>query len=189
LLHSGKLAHDGPIQETIDAYLRQSREPTAGTVGGRGAAAALRGIRGEAPGPEWPAVEIAAVDVLGDSGRAQREFRPGEPVTFQLRFTTAGPLDRPVLGFGIYREDGLYVAQISTETSGHHTGVCHGQTVARFQWDCPFASGGYRVSALIHDPSGQILLAQAHSAAGFEILPRPGFDSAVVRVEGRWEVG
>jgi hypothetical protein len=110
-------------------------------------------------------------------------------VTFQLRFTTAGPLDRPVLGFGIYREDGLYVAQISTETSGHHTGVCHGQTVARFQWDCPFASGGYRVSALIHDPSGQILLAQAHSAAGFEILPRPGFDSAVVRVEGRWEVG
>jgi ABC-type polysaccharide/polyol phosphate transport system ATPase subunit len=189
LLHGGRLVHDGPIQQTIDAYLRQSREPTGGTVGGRGAAASLRGIRGEAAGPEWPAVEIVAVDVLGDSGREQREFRPGETVTFQLRFTTAGPLDRPVLAFGIYREDGLYVAQISTETSGHHTGVCDGETGARFQWDCPFASGGYRVSASIQDPSGRIQLAQAHSAAAFEVLPRPGFDSAVVRVEGRWEVG
>ncbi|MCY2966136.1 MAG: Wzt carbohydrate-binding domain-containing protein, partial [Planctomycetota bacterium] len=154
-----------------------------------GADDAARGIAGLATGPALATVEILEVEVLGPAGRPQLEFRTGEQITFRLRFGCEGTLDRPVIGFGIYREDGLYLTQVTTEASGHHTGVCSGESEAVFQWECPFTMGGYRVSASIADSTGRAVLAQAHSVAGFEIAARPGFDGGVIRLDGQWSVG
>jgi ABC-type polysaccharide/polyol phosphate transport system ATPase subunit len=172
LLQRGHIAADGPIQQTIDTYLQEDATgeksvPTAGP-------------------PASGRLEITAVDVLGESGREQLQFHIGEAITLRAAYRTERPIDKPVISFGIYREDGLYLGLASTETAGYHTGRLSGKGEFHFQWECPFTAGGYRITATIADSAGKTVLAQAHSAAGFEVLPRPGFDHGAVRIDGHW---
>lgn len=175
LLRHGKLVHDGPIQESIDAYLAASSDGAAA-----GAPAASVATDGQ--------VTITTVDVLGESGREQIEFRTGDAVVFRVCYRTEQPLDRPVVAVAIYREDGECMGIASTETSGFHTGRVQGSGQVQFLWECPFTRGGYRISASIADSSGKQLLAQVHSAAGFEVMPRSGFDQGAVRIDGQWSM-
>ncbi|MFM8220642.1 MAG: Wzt carbohydrate-binding domain-containing protein, partial [Planctomycetaceae bacterium] len=139
-------------------------------------------------GAEAAGVEILQVDLAGESGLPQGAFRTGETVLLRLRFRTKSALDRPLIAFSLYREDGLYVAQASTEQAGYHTGTCRGEVRVEFRWECPLASGAYRVSAAVWESGGRTQLAQAHSAAGFEVLKRPGHDAGVLRWEGAWNL-
>lgn len=171
-LQRGKIAADGPIQQTIDAYLHDD-EP----------AGSERAVSGAAADGH---VEIVGVDVLGESGREQLQYQTGEAITLRLTYRCDRPVDRPVVSFALYREDGLYLGLASTETSGHHTGRLASSGEYRFRWECPFTAGGYRVTATIADSTGRTVLAQAHSAAGFDVLPRPGFEHGAVRIDGHW---
>jgi ABC-type polysaccharide/polyol phosphate transport system ATPase subunit len=177
LLRRGRLVADAPIQQAIDAYLEEgAREPAAPN------AAAAPAV----PQPEGAAAQILAVRVLNEAGGEQREYRVGEALTLAVRFEAPSPLDRPVFALAIYREDGLYLSQTSTDASGFHTGRIAGAGEMRFTWVCPFNKGSYRVSAMLLDSTGKVVLAQAPAAATFEILPRGGFEQGAVRIEGQW---
>ena len=189
LLQGGLLRADGPIQQTIDTYLE-----LAGGGGGSHVREGARGAAREAIEPAGAAargeagVEILQVELAGESGLPQGVFRTGETVLLRLKFRTVGVLDRPMIAFSLYREDGLYVAQASTEQAGYHTGTCRGEVNVEFRWECPLTSGAYRVSAAVWESGGRIQLAQAHSAAGFEVLTRPGHEAGVLRWEGAWNL-
>ena len=171
LLKQGRLTADGPIQSVIDAYLQA--DPSVPDVRSADAGSA---------------VEIVAVDVLNESGREQTEFRTGDAITLRLTWRSSTPLERPVFVFAVYREDGLFMAQASTDTSGFHTGKTGTTGEATFQWECPFHAAGYRITASIADSTGKTILAQAHSAAGFEIVERPGRTHGAVRIDGQWRM-
>lgn len=171
LLRQGRLAADGPIQSVIDAYLQAdgSDVPRPTATGGAG-------------------VEIVAVDVLNESGQEQAEFRTGDAISLRMTWRSPTALDRPVFTFAIYREDGLFLTQASTEVSGFHTGTTGAAGEATFQWACAFQPGGYRITASIADSTARTLLAQAHSAAGFEIAQRAGAAQGAVRIDGQWRM-
>lgn len=175
LLRRGRIVADGPIQDTIDAYLRDDE-------GAEDSAAPELA-------PAQARLEITAVDVLGESGHEQLQFHTGEAITLRLSVRGETAVERPVVSFGIYREDGLYLGLASTETAGFHTGKLRGTGEFRFQWECPFNAGGYRITATVADSTGKTVLAQAHSAAAFEVLQRPGFDHGAVRLDGHWSTG
>jgi len=172
LLRSGRLAADAPIQQAIDAYLEEGAVPEA-----------VNPAAVEQPGFD---VRILGLRVLNEAGAEQAEFRSGDALTLALRFEARTAIDRPIVVFAIYREDGLYLAQTSTEQGGFHTGSIGGPVEVSFTWICPFAKGSYRVSASILNSTGRQVLAQAHAAAGFEILHRPGFDHGVLTIAGQW---
>lgn len=177
LLRNGKLIADGPIQQTIDTYLAgtSDKSPAAASASGGSTAASPCGH-----------VDIVSVDVIGESGREQLEFHTGEAVTIRLTYRSDNPLDRPIFSFAIYREDGVYMGLASTENCGYHTGRIQGTGQMQFQWECPFTKGGYRISASIADSTGKKILAQAHSATGFEVLAKAGFEHGAVRLDGHW---
>lgn len=172
LLRRGRVEADGPIQQTIDSYLQS--DVTGSPLAHAGQPVATGKL------------EITAVDVLGESGREQLQFQTGEAITLRVTYCGDTPLDRPVVSFGIYREDGLYLGLASTDLAGYHTGRLAGTGDYSFQWECPFTAGAYRVTATIADSTGKIILCQAHSAAGFDVLARPGFDHGAVRLDGHW---
>lgn len=174
LLRAGRLVADGPVQQVIDTYLDGASND-----------AGPRDDSGDRSGSQAN-VEIVSVDVLGESGREQLEFHTGEAVILRMTYRTQRTLDRPSFSFAIYREDGLYLANASTESTGFHTGRVAGDGQMTFLWECPFTAGGYRVTASIADTTGRQILAQAHSAAGFEILARTGFSHGAVRIDGQW---
>jgi len=176
LLRNGRLAADGPIQQTIDAYLQETSEPPFAST----AAAGL---------PLRVPLEITSVDVLNESGREQLSFRTGEAIQLRVSFRTDAAIDRPVVTFTIYRDDGLEMARVSTEASGYHTDRIVGAGNLQFLWECPFTRGGYRVTATIADSTGKTILAETHAAAGFEVISRPGFDHGAVRIDGQWMRG
>lgn len=176
LLRGGKLVADAPIQQSIDAYLEGASEKS------NSASVAAD----NAPTTSTGHVDLLSVDVLGESGREQLEFHTGEAVTLRVTFRSDRPLDRPIFSFAIYREDGVYMGLASTENCGYHTGRVEGTGQMQFQWECPFTKGGYRISASIADSTGRQLLAQAHSAAGFEVLPKAGFEHGAIRLDGHW---
>lgn len=189
LLRGGKLVADGPIQQTIDAYLAGAGAPSSAAPVNPAAGIVARNLAASSSAGENAAhLDLLSVDVLGESGREQLEFHTGEAITLRVTYQATGGIDRPVFSFAIYREDGVYMGLASTENCGYHTGQIQGSGQLAFQWECPFTKGGYRVSASIADMSGQRILAQAHSAAGFEILPKPGFEQGAVRLDGRWSV-
>src|SRR6185436_18806113 len=68
-LRRAKIAADGPIQQTIDAYLHDDEPAGAGT--------SLPGALADGR------VEIVAVDVLGESGREQLQYQTGEAITLR----------------------------------------------------------------------------------------------------------
>jgi len=189
LLQGGRIRADGPIQPTIDTYLDLTRGnrwaagvqrptvPRETTVGG-----------GAVEGGVNSGVAITQVELLGATGLPQGVFRTGEPVVLRVEWQTERTLDRPLIALALYREDGLYVAQASTEQSGYHTGACQGEVQVEFRWECPLSSGAYRVSASVWESGGRTQLAQAHSAAGFEVETRVGFEGGVLRWEGSWNV-
>lgn len=176
LLRNGRLAADGPIQQTIDAYLQESSEPRPEI----NAAAGL---------PLRATAEITSVDVLNETGREQFAFRTGEAVQLRMTYRTQSVIERPVVTFTIYRDDGLEMSRISTEAAGYHIDRFTDRGSVQFLWECPFTRGGYRVTATIADSAGKIILAEAHAAAGFEVLSRSGFDHGAVRIDGQWSRG
>ena len=183
LLRGGRLVADGPIQQTLDTYLEGDQQEPVGSARQEGT-----NDQTAAGGPAATAVEISSVDVLGESGREQLEFHTGELVTIRLTYRSTHPLDRPIFGLAIYREDGLYMAHCSTDASGFHTGRVQGAGQVQLLWECPFTTAGYRITATITDSTGAQILAQAHSVAGFEVLPRPGFSQGAIRLDGQWTV-
>lgn len=182
LLRGGKLVSDAPIQQAIDAYLEGAADKRTAT------AAATESSTGS-DAAQAGHVDLLSVDVLGESGREQLEFHTGEAVSLRITFRSDRPLDRPIFSFAIYREDGVYMGLASTENCGFHTGRVQGTGQMQFQWECPFTKGGYRISASIADSTGKVVLAQAHSAAGFEVLPKAGFEHGAVRLDGHWSAG
>jgi ABC-type polysaccharide/polyol phosphate transport system ATPase subunit len=180
LLRGGRLVADGPIQQTIDAYLAGAAE--------KGPAAPATVSQSTSPASAGH-VDLLSVDVLGESGREQLEFHTGEAITLRVTYRSNEPLDRPIFSFAIYREDGVYMGLASTENCGYHTGRVAGTGQMQFQWECPFTKGGYRISASIADSTGRKILAQAHSAAGFEVLAKVGFEHGAVRLDGQWSAG
>jgi ABC-type polysaccharide/polyol phosphate transport system ATPase subunit len=136
LLQEGRVVAAGAAAEVIARYheLDIGRgQPGAGQRWGTGA------------------VEITGVDVLS-GGRPAATVKTRDAVTIRLHYRCAAPVDRPVFGVAIHRDDGVHVTGPNTRTSGLAIDRVEGSGAVDYAIDgLPLLPGRYLVSAAVYD--------------------------------------
>ncbi|MCB9763448.1 MAG: ABC transporter ATP-binding protein [Alphaproteobacteria bacterium] len=97
-------------------------------------------------------VRVLAVRLLDGHGQPRQRFRSGEPMTVAVTFRTTTPVERPVMGVAIHRNDGVYVYGPNTRFDGVLDGVYHGIYTYFIHYPAlSLLAGQYQVSIAVFD--------------------------------------
>jgi ABC-type polysaccharide/polyol phosphate transport system ATPase subunit len=161
-LRQGRTVALGPAEEVIGRYEEHLRLKTAEAPG------LTPGRRGTGE------VAIRAVRLKGTEGRERTEFRSGETLRVEVDFDARRPLDSPVMGIAIFREDGVYCCGPNTRHDASLAGTYHGRyrLTAEFL-DLPLLGGGYEVSVSFYDKDHVYAYAWDHRLYPFRVVMDP----------------
>jgi hypothetical protein len=136
LLQQGRLVAAGAAADVIGRY----HELDMG-----------RGLPGVSPRWGTGAVQITSVDLLRDGAPAD-VLRTRDALTIRLHYRCGAPVDRPVFGVAIHRDDGTHVTGPNTRTSGFPVERLEGSGAVDYAIDhLPLLPGRYLVSAAVYD--------------------------------------
>ncbi|MBP9948412.1 MAG: ABC transporter ATP-binding protein [Vicinamibacteria bacterium] len=174
-LQGGRVAALGPTDVVLSSYEDHLRK--------RGAA------RVEVPGTGGTGeVVIRKVRLTDAQGVPRTEFRNGETLRVEVEFETREPLDSPVMGVALFRDDGVYCYGPNTLFDGQLAGSYDGRyvLVATFE-NLPLLGGRYEASVAFYDKQHVYAYAWHHRLYPFAVLTeRP--DHGLVWLPHRFEV-
>jgi lipopolysaccharide transport system ATP-binding protein len=161
-LANGRTVALGPAEEVIGRYEEHLRLKAAEAPG------LAPGRRGTGD------VAIRSVRLKGAEGRERAEFRSGETLRVEVDFDARRPLDSPVMGVAIFREDGVYCCGPNTRQDASLRGTYDGRyrLTAEFL-DLPLLGGGYEVSVSFYDKDHVYAYAWDHRLYPFRVLMDP----------------
>jgi lipopolysaccharide transport system ATP-binding protein len=174
-LDHGRAAALGPVDDVVGRYEEHLRRRTA--------AATL------APGSSGTGeVLIKAVRLTDGHGRERAEFRNGETLRVEIEFETCQPLDSPVMGVALFRDDGVYCYGPNTLFDGQLAGRYDGRYVLIAEFvDLPLLGGDYQASVAFYDKDHVYAYAWHHRLYPFSVRSdRP--DHGLVWLRHRFEV-
>ncbi|HJN75491.1 MAG TPA: ABC transporter ATP-binding protein [Myxococcota bacterium] len=97
-------------------------------------------------------IRILNVQILDGRGQPRERFRSGEDLLIAVSFRTTEPVERPILGVAIHRNDGTYVYGPNTRFDEVLDGTFHGIYTFFIRYPrLPLLSGRYRVSIAVFD--------------------------------------
>jgi hypothetical protein len=174
-LRGGRVAALGAAGEVISEYeehLRR-REPGVGLPPGTGGT-------GE--------IVIRAVRLTDAAGVERREVRTGETLRVEVEFETIVPLDSPVMGVALFREDGVYCYGPNTRFDGQVGGRFDGRYLLTATFDAlPLLGGAYQASVSFYDREHVYAYAWHHRLYPFIVQSdRP--DHGLVLLQHRFDV-
>jgi lipopolysaccharide transport system ATP-binding protein len=174
-LRHGRTEALGPCPEVVGRYEEHLRARAAGGEFPRG-----RQGTGE--------VIIHQVTLADGEGRPRAEFRSGETLRVEVVFEATRPLDTPVMGVALFRDDGVYCYGPNTRRDGSLAGTYEGRyrLIAEFP-EVPLLTGGYEASVSFYDKDHVYAYAWDHRLYPFRVVadrPEPG----VVSLRPRFRV-
>lgn len=174
-LRHGKVAGLGPADDVLGSYEEHLRKRSA-------AASAPPGTAGTGE------VVIHRVRLVGADGVERSEFRSGETLRVEVEFETRAPLDSPVMGVALFRDDGVYCSGPNTLFDGRPAGVLDGRYVltAEFE-DLPLQGGRYEASVAFYDKDHVYAYAWHHRLYPFTVRSE-WKDHGLVRLRHRFDV-
>ncbi len=137
LLHQGRLVAAGAPADVIGRY--HELDLARGTPG---------------PGHRWGTgeIEITRLDVLSNGAPVSGAVRTRQPITLRLHYSCAHPVDRPVFGVAIHREDGVHLSGPNTQMGGLDLGRLEGRGTIDYAIErLPLLPGRYFLSAAVYD--------------------------------------
>lgn len=131
-------------------------------------------------------VRVLRVQLLDGQGRERQKFKSGETMVVAVTFRTAEPVDRPVMGVAIHRNDGVYVygpnnrfdEVLDGTFDGIYTYYIHYQRL-------PLLSGTYRISVAVFDKHHLKPHVWHNQLYDFEVA-QDIEDHGLVRMEHAW---
>jgi ABC-type polysaccharide/polyol phosphate transport system ATPase subunit len=174
-LHHGRVAALGPVQEVLGRYEEHLRRRQA-------TAAAPPGTGGTGE------VVIRKVRLTDALGVERTEFESGETLRVEVDFETRQPLESPVMGVALFRDDGVYCYGPNTMFDGGPERRFDGRYVmtAEFE-DLPLLGGDYQASVSFYDRDHVYAYAWHHRLYPFAVRSRRP-DHGLVRLPHRFAV-
>ena len=157
-LHHGRVAALGPVDEVLARYEEHLRRR-----GAEAAAGPRHGGHGRGRHPR-----------RSHHRRTGRSRAPssatGETMRVEVQFETRQPLESPVMGVALFREDGVYCYGPNTLFDGQLSGRCDGRYVltAEFE-DLPLLAGTYQASVSFYDKDHVYAYAWHHRLYPFSV--------------------
>jgi lipopolysaccharide transport system ATP-binding protein len=97
-------------------------------------------------------VRVLRVQLLDRRGQPRERFRSGEDLSIAVTFRTTEPVERPILGVAVHRNDGTYVFGPNTRFDGVLDGTYDGIYTYFIHYPrLPLLAGRYRVSVAVFD--------------------------------------
>jgi hypothetical protein len=175
-LRRGETVAQGAAAEVIGAYeehLRLRAAPAAGVTPGRCGT-------GE--------VAIEQVRLTDAAGRERTTFAFGDTLRVEVTFATRVPIDSPVVGVALFRDDGVYCYGPNSQFDGVLAGRYDGRYVLTAEFpDLPLLTGGYEASVAFYDKGHVYAYAWDHRLYPFRVdADRP--DHGLVFLRHRFSV-
>ncbi len=174
-LERGGVAALGPAQEVIDRYEEHLRRkgPAAGPLRGRSGT-------GE--------VAILAVRLVDAQGRERAEFEAGQTLRVEVEFETLRPLESPVMGVALFRDDGVCCHGPNTLFDGCCQGRYDGRYLLTAEFEqLPLLGGSYEASVAFYDQEHVYAYAWHHRLYPFRVLSARR-DHGLVELRHRFHV-
>ncbi len=131
-------------------------------------------------------VRVLRVQLLDGRGQPRERFRTGEDLIVAVTFRTIEPVERPVLGIALHRNDGTYVYGPNTRYDGVLDGTYHGiYTFFIVYQELPLLAGRYRISVAVFDKSHLKPHVWHNQLYEFEVA-QDVEDHGLVRMEHGW---
>jgi ABC-type polysaccharide/polyol phosphate transport system ATPase subunit len=157
-LRFGRVEALGPSDEVLGRYEEHLRR---------------RAAREDAPKGRHGTGEVVIREVrLSDgAGRPATELRSGETLRVEVVFEARRPVESPVMGVALFREDGVYCYGPNTKFDGCLAGTYAGRyrLTAEFP-DLPLLTGNYEVSVAFYDKDHVYAYAWDHRLYPFRVV-------------------
>ncbi len=97
-------------------------------------------------------VRVLNVKLLDENGMERERFSSGEDLVVAVTFRTTEPVQDPIMGVAIHRNDGIYVFGPNNRFDGVLSGLFHGIYTYFIHYPkLPLLAGHYRVSIAVFD--------------------------------------
>lgn len=131
-------------------------------------------------------VRILTVQMLDGRGQVRERFRTGEDLIVAVTFRTTEPVERPILGVAVHRNDGTYVYGPNTRFDGVLDGTYHGIYTFFIRYTAlPLLAGTYRVSIAVFDKNHLKPHVWHNRLYSFEVAQK-NEDHGLVQLEHAW---
>lgn len=180
-LGDGRLVALDKPEAVISAYLASVREQRLLAAEADHAARPAAGLS---------PIELTDVRLLDRDGRPVDGLRQGDPLELQIGYRCHEPLETPVFGVAIYRDDGGYVYGTNTSVDGFPVAPIDRDGVLRLRYhSLPLLGGTYLITIAV------FASAEPHAAAldyreqyyRFRILDETG-EQGLARLEHDWSM-
>lgn len=156
-LRHGRVAALGPVDEVLAGYEEHLRRRSA-------AAQAAPGTSGTGE------VVIRRVRLTDGEGVERDEIQSGGTLRIEVEFETRVPLDSPVMGVALFRDDGVYCYGPNTLFDGVLAGPCDGRYLLTASFDqLPLLGGRYQASVSFYDREHVYAYAWHHRLYPFSV--------------------
>lgn len=131
-------------------------------------------------------VRVLRVQLLDGQGRERKRFKSGEAMVVAVTFRTTEPVERPVLGVAIHRNDGVYVYGPNNRFDGVLDGTYDGIYTYYIHYPkLPLLAGTYRISVAVFDKHHLKPHVWHNQLYDFEVA-QDIEDHGLVRMEHAW---
>jgi len=131
-------------------------------------------------------VRVLRVQLLDGQGRARVRFKSGEAMVVAVSFRTTEPVERPVMGVAIHRNDGVYVYGPNNRFDAVLDGTFDGIYTYYIHYpSLPLLAGTYRVSVAVFDKHHLKPHVWHNQLYDFEVA-QDIEDHGLVRMEHAW---
>lgn len=133
-------------------------------------------------------VRVLRVQLLDDAGREREQFRTGEGMVIAVTIRTTEPVEDPIFGAAIHRDDGVYVYGPNTGFDRVLLGTYHGVYTFYLRYpSMPLLYGDYRVSIAVFDKGHVRPYVWHNQLHGFSIV-QDVEDHGLVHLAHEWGV-
>lgn len=140
LFDHGKVVTIGTTKAVVNSYLERVRGEESQRL-------AEQGILNE--NNRWgnQTIQIEAAKILGSDGKEQSVFHTGETLILEFEYRAHKPIEEPIFGVAIHRQDGVHITGPNTTFANFKVGNVTGKGKISYTIDSlPFLEGLYRFS-------------------------------------------
>ncbi|MEE2750185.1 MAG: ABC transporter ATP-binding protein [Myxococcota bacterium] len=131
-------------------------------------------------------VQVMDVQMLDGNGQPRRRFQTGESLLVAVTFRTTQPVERPILGISIHRNDDVYVFGPNTRFDGVLDGTYDGIYTFFIHYpDLQLLTGSYQVSVAAFDKNHLKPHVWHNQLYDFEVAQEIE-DHGLVRMKHEW---
>lgn len=137
-----------------------------------------------------PAVELGEVRLLNRDGQPVHALRRGDQLILEVPYQVHRPVEHPVFGVAVLRNDGAYVYGTNTLAEGMRLRPLRRDGTFTFRYDSlPMLGGTYRLQIAILEESQLLVPIHSHDRTYSFRVEGATKEEGVVRLDHAWNVG